>query len=114
ICVLCITTRTDIFTNPFMIQFLQPNTEAMVWRHTACTFNHSKIAVFGGSRRRTEKLNDLRILDIETKHWQLIDAPNAPSRRSDHSASMAQDRWLYVFGGSNVDVRPMNDLHCFD
>lgn len=94
--------------------FAANDQDPTLWRHSACVFDHSKIAVFGGSRDRKEKINDLYILDVERKHWLYVDAQNRPSPRSDHAAASVQDRWIYVFGGSNLDVMPMNDLHCFD
>jgi N-acetylneuraminic acid mutarotase len=84
-------------------------------RHTA-SYVDEKLWIWGGSKGfPPEKVNDMISFDIATKKWTKIDNFNgeAPSPRSDHAAAVVGKN-IYIFGGSDKTVSPMNDLHYFD
>ncbi|KAM7482066.1 hypothetical protein LguiB_006649 [Lonicera macranthoides] len=73
-----------------------------------------RLVVFGGEDVKGPLLNDLHILDLESLTWGEIDATGLPpSPRSDHSAAIHADRYLFIFGGSSHAAR-LNDLHVLD
>ncbi|KAM7478768.1 hypothetical protein LguiA_026981 [Lonicera macranthoides] len=73
-----------------------------------------RLVVFGGENAKGPLLNDLHILDLESLTWGEIDATGLPpSLRSDHSAAIHADRYLFIFGGSSHAAR-LNDLHVLD
>ena len=64
------------------------------WRHTACMFHGTKVAIFGGFDE-TSRLNDTWVFDLQSKSWEEIDpkdsAPGSerpPVPRGGHSASV--------------------------
>ncbi|CAM9649934.1 unnamed protein product [Chrysoparadoxa australica] len=70
----------------------------------------SKAVLFGGWNGN-ERLNDLYVLDLITWEWQVLDLPNPPCRRTDHSAIAWDDGGaMVVFGGSS-SAGPLSDVY---
>jgi len=83
-------------------------------RHVAA-FVADKLWIFGGSYSYPIiKSNDLRTLDPVKKKWERVNTTGTPpSPRSDHSIAVV-DKFIYVFGGSDEKVTPLNDVHVLD
>ncbi|KAG6557028.1 hypothetical protein Mapa_000953 [Marchantia paleacea] len=74
----------------------------------------NNLVMFGGEDSKRRLYNDLNILDLETMTWDAIDAGGTPpSPRSDHAATVHEDRYLFVFGGGSHSSC-FNDLHVLD
>ncbi|XP_042015300.1 acyl-CoA-binding domain-containing protein 6-like [Salvia splendens] len=74
----------------------------------------SKIIMFGGEDRHRRLLNDVHVLDLETKTWSAVETTQIPpSPRFDHAAALHADRYLFIFGGCSHSVF-YNDLHVLD
>ncbi|KAL1542364.1 acyl-CoA-binding domain-containing protein 6-like [Salvia divinorum] len=74
----------------------------------------SKIIMFGGEDRHRRLLNDVHVLDLETKTWSAVETTQTPpSPRFDHAAALHADRYLFIFGGCSHSVF-YNDLHVLD
>ncbi|KAJ7977955.1 acyl-CoA-binding domain-containing protein 4 [Quillaja saponaria] len=74
----------------------------------------TSLVIFGGQDAKRSLLNDLHILDLETKTWDEIDAVGVPpSPRSDHAAAVHAERYLLIFGGGS-HATCYNDLHVLD
>lgn len=75
------------------------------WGHSMCVLPDSRLLVFGGHDGEN-MLNDLHILDTQTRVWtRLHTAPGdsrVPPPRAGHTASMV-DRLMIVFGGGDGD-----------
>ncbi|CAA7015843.1 unnamed protein product [Microthlaspi erraticum] len=72
------------------------------------------LVIFGGQDAKRSLLNDLHILDLETKTWDEIDAVGlSPSPRSDHAAAVHAERYLLIFGGGS-HATCYDDLHVLD
>ena len=74
-----------------------------------------KMVVFGGTNG-SKKVNDLHILDLQTKEWN---KPNCkgilPSPRESHTATLVGDDKLVIFGGSGEgEANYLNDVHILD
>ncbi|XP_024379765.1 uncharacterized protein [Physcomitrium patens] len=62
----------------------------------------SILIMFGGETPKGQKLNDLHILDLKSLMWlPLNTVSTGPSPRSKHCATMYDDRFLLIFGGSS-------------
>ncbi|KAJ8772024.1 hypothetical protein K2173_027201 [Erythroxylum novogranatense] len=83
-------------------------------RGQSATLVGTSIVIFGGQDAKRTLLNDLHILDLETLTWDEIDAVGLPpSPRSDHTAAVHADRYLFVFGGGSHSIC-FNDVHVLD
>lgn len=70
--------------------------------------------MFGGEDSKRRVLNDLNVLDLETRTWETPEATGVPpSPRSDHVATAYCEKYIFIFGGgSHSDC--YNDLHVLD
>jgi hypothetical protein len=72
-----------------------------------------KIYFFGGyTKKDGDYFNDLYEFDIPRAHWTLIEAPNRPTVRTDHSC-VVYETSLYIFGGFDGRSR-FQDLHQYN
>lgn len=74
-----------------------------------------RMIVFGGTNG-SKKVNDLHILDLESKEWMQPDCKGAaPSPRESHTATLVGKDKLVIFGGSGEgEANYLNDLHVLD
>jgi len=99
--------------NLIEIEGKQP--EFKTTRHTSCFIN-GKIWIWGGSSGLPpKKVNDMISFDFENRFWEKITNYNGtpPSERSDHCMASVGSN-IYIFGGSDFNVTPLNDLHVFN
>ncbi|GAQ79092.1 Acyl CoA Binding Protein [Klebsormidium nitens] len=74
----------------------------------------SRLVLFGGEDRKRKLLNDVHVLDLETKAWDSPSTSGAPpSPRCDHTATLHNGRYMLVFGGGTL-ANCYNDLHLLD
>ncbi|KAL3693329.1 hypothetical protein R1sor_006980 [Riccia sorocarpa] len=74
----------------------------------------NNLVMFGGEDAKRRLYNDLNILDLETMTWDAIETGGTPpSPRSDHAATVHDDRYLFIFGGGSHSTC-FNDLHVLD
>jgi len=83
-------------------------------RHVAVLIS-DKLWIFGGSHSSpVVKTNDLWKFDLVTQNWEkVVGFGVPPSPRSDHSAVVV-GKSIFIFGGSDDKVSPLNDVHRFD
>ncbi|XP_068142638.1 kelch domain-containing protein 4 [Drosophila tropicalis] len=82
--------------------------------------NGGELWMFGGEHASPSQLQfyhykDLWNLNLKTRKWEKILAPNGPSARSGHRMAAAKKR-LFIFGGfhdNNQSYNYFNDLHVF-
>lgn len=76
----------------------------------------NKIYLFGGSDRTGSLLQDMQHYHISSNSWSKIDVDGekAPVARYGHTATLVNDRYIYVFGGSDDKGNSLNDLWMFD
>jgi len=105
-------------TMKFRKKFVR-NMPRSIARHSTCTIDE-KIWIFGGSittddRPTKFKTNHLAKFDPATFRWEVVENVKGipPSPRSDHGLA-AVANCIYVFGGSNADVKPTADLFEFN
>ncbi|KAI3962319.1 hypothetical protein MKX01_005321 [Papaver californicum] len=74
----------------------------------------SVLILFGGEDAKGRKLNDIHMFDLKSLMWlPLHYTGSRPSPRSNHVASLYDDRILFIFGGSSKS-RTLNDLYSLD
>eukprot|EP00850_Spirogloea_muscicola_P004934 SM000022S07148 [mRNA] locus=s22:202957:208318:+ [translate_table: standard] len=74
----------------------------------------SSLVMFGGEDSRRRLLNDVHNLNLNTMTWSTVDTKGTrPPPRSDHAATLHNDRYLLVFGGGSHS-NCYNDLHILD
>ncbi|KAL3508060.1 hypothetical protein ACH5RR_033442 [Cinchona calisaya] len=74
----------------------------------------SVLILFGGEDTRRRKLNDLHMFDLKSFTWLPLHCTGpGPSPRSNHVATLYDDKLLFVFGGSSKS-RTLNDLYSLD
>lgn len=74
----------------------------------------SALILFGGEDARRRKLNDLHMLKLTSLTWLPLRCKGqAPSPRSNHVATLYDDKLLLVFGGSSKSGT-LNDLYSLD
>ncbi|KAI3848213.1 hypothetical protein MKX03_003491 [Papaver bracteatum] len=74
----------------------------------------SVLILFGGEDAKGRKLNDIHMFDLKSLMWlPLHYTGSKPSPRSNHVASLYDDRILFIFGGSSKS-RTLNDLYSLD
>lgn len=70
--------------------------------------NNSYLILFGGFQGKKSYLNDLYIYNYETRKW-ICSTPQSnngnviPSPRAGHSMTIINDRYIYIYGGSNKE-----------
>ncbi|KAK8709864.1 hypothetical protein V6N13_060865 [Hibiscus sabdariffa] len=81
--------------------------------HTVVRAN-SVLILFGGETAKKKKLNDLHMFDLKSFTWLTLQCTGArPSPRSNHVATLYDDKTLLVFGGASKS-RTLNDLYSLD
>ncbi|KAL8162802.1 hypothetical protein V2J09_014291 [Rumex salicifolius] len=81
--------------------------------HTAVRVG-SHLILFGGEDSKRRKLNDLHMFDLKSMTWLPLHCTGTgPSPRSNHVASIYDDKILFIFGGSSKS-KPLNDLYSLD
>lgn len=82
--------------------------------HSAVIVGHMMV-IFGGTNG-CRKVNDVHILDLQTREWTRPDCKGvAPTPRESHTATMVNHNCMVVFGGSGEgDANYLNDLHILD
>lgn len=82
--------------------------------HTATIVGH-KMIVFGGTNG-SKKVNDLHVLDLQTKEWTKPNCTGTPPcPRESHTATVVGDDNLVIFGGSGEgEANYLNDVHVLD
>ncbi|KAF6159925.1 hypothetical protein GIB67_033009, partial [Kingdonia uniflora] len=74
----------------------------------------SVLILFGGEDAKGRKLNDLHMFDLKSLMWLPLHCTGTgPSPRSNHIATLYDDKVLYIFGGKSKS-RTQNDLHSLD
>nr|XP_027121119.1 acyl-CoA-binding domain-containing protein 6 [Coffea arabica] len=74
----------------------------------------SVLILFGGEDAKRRKLNDLHMFDLKSFHWLPLHCTGpGPSPRSNHVATLYDDRLLLVFGGASKS-KTLNDLYSLD
>lgn len=90
--------------------------------HTASTIQKTKVVTFGGCHSEYVHLNDLNIFDLK----QFLEDPvrgtivctkvevtsNSPTSRWGHSATVLNEKSLFILGGRNEN--DISDVHVFD
>ncbi|XP_039037876.1 acyl-CoA-binding domain-containing protein 6-like [Hibiscus syriacus] len=75
---------------------------------------NSVLILFGGETAKKKKLNDLHMFDLKSSTWLTLQCTGArPSPRSNHVATLCDDKTLLVFGGASKS-RTLNDLYSLD
>uniref|UniRef100_A0A8P4GAQ8 Kelch domain-containing protein 1 n=1 Tax=Dicentrarchus labrax TaxID=13489 RepID=A0A8P4GAQ8_DICLA len=68
-----------------------------------------------GGRVMGTRMSDIHCLDLESWTWsEIIPVSTTPVGRSWHTLTAVSDSSLFLFGGLNVDCKPMNDGWLFD
>ncbi|XP_055789079.1 kelch domain-containing protein 1-like [Salvelinus fontinalis] len=76
--------------------------------HAGATLGH-KGYVYGGRVLGTTP-SDIHCLDLESWIWsEIVPTSTVPGGRSWHSLTAVSDNTLFLFGGLNVDCKPMSD-----
>ena len=74
----------------------------------------NKFIVFGGRSAEGKRLNDLYLLDLETREWSRPHTDGAiPAAREGASAVMVDPSTLVLFGGAGSGSK-LNDVHLFN
>lgn len=72
------------------------------------------IILFGGEDTKGKKLNDLHMFDLKSSTWLPLNyTGSGPSPRSNHVATLYDDKTLFVFGGQ-AKSKILNDLYSLD
>lgn len=75
---------------------------------------NSVLILFGGEDAKRRKLNDLHMFDLKSLTWLPLHCTGSgPSPRSNHVATLYEDKNLFIFGGSSKS-RTLNDLYSLD
>lgn len=74
----------------------------------------SVLILFGGEDAKRRKLNDLHMFDLKSLTWLPLHCTGTgPSARSNHVASLYDDKTLFIFGGTSKS-KTLNDLYSLD
>ncbi|XVE82088.1 hypothetical protein DITRI_Ditri15bG0118700 [Diplodiscus trichospermus] len=74
----------------------------------------SVLILFGGEDAKKKKLNDLHMFDLKSLTWLTLQCTGTrPSPRSNHVATLFDDKTLFIFGGASRS-RTLNDLYSLD
>ncbi|KAL5782345.1 hypothetical protein ACOSP7_007374 [Xanthoceras sorbifolium] len=74
----------------------------------------SVLILFGGEDAKRKKLNDLHMFDLKSLTWLPLHCTGTgPSPRSNHVATLYDDKILFIFGGSSKS-KTLNDLYSLD
>uniref|UniRef100_A0A1J3EU61 Acyl-CoA-binding domain-containing protein 4 n=1 Tax=Noccaea caerulescens TaxID=107243 RepID=A0A1J3EU61_NOCCA len=74
----------------------------------------SVLILFGGEDSKKRKLNDLHMFDLKSSTWLPLNCTGTrPCARSNHVATLFDDKILFVFGGSGKN-KTLNDLYSLD
>ncbi|XWS39060.1 hypothetical protein CRYUN_Cryun18bG0017600 [Craigia yunnanensis] len=74
----------------------------------------SVLILFGGEDAKKKKLNDLHMFDLKSLTWLTLQCTGTrPSPRSNHVATLYDDKTLFIFGGASKS-RTLNDLYLLD
>ncbi|KAL1197801.1 Acyl-CoA-binding domain-containing protein 6 [Cardamine amara subsp. amara] len=74
----------------------------------------SVLILFGGEDSKKRKLNDLHMFDLKSSTWLPLNCTGTrPCTRSNHVATLFDDKILFVFGGSGKN-KTLNDLYSLD
>ncbi|OMO53698.1 Kelch-type beta propeller [Corchorus capsularis] len=74
----------------------------------------SVLILFGGEDAKKKKLNDLHMFDLKSLTWLTLQCTGTrPSPRSNHVATLYDDKTLFVFGGASKS-KTLNDLYSLD
>ncbi|XP_022760508.1 kelch domain-containing protein 4-like isoform X2 [Durio zibethinus] len=74
----------------------------------------SVLILFGGEDAKKKKLNDLHMFDLKSLTWLTLQCTGTrPSPRSNHVATLYDDKTLFIFGGA-LKSRTLNDLYSLD
>ncbi|CAK9001681.1 unnamed protein product [Durusdinium trenchii] len=110
----CLDTQTGTWTYPS----LSGSAPAARWYHSAVMANGGKMWIFGGGGSSSSNIkNDVHYLDTQagTPTWvSPTVSGSAPQARSGHSAVMATDGKMWIFGGYILYNSRLNDLHYLD
>ncbi|XP_031396498.1 acyl-CoA-binding domain-containing protein 6 [Punica granatum] len=72
------------------------------------------LILFGGEDAKRRKLNDLHMFDLKSLTWLPLHCTGTgPSPRSNHVATLFDDKTLFIFGGASKS-RTLNDLYSLD
>ncbi|KAG2273578.1 hypothetical protein Bca52824_056133 [Brassica carinata] len=74
----------------------------------------SVLILFGGEDSKKRKLNDLHMFDLKSSTWLPLNCTGTrPCARSNHVATLFDDKILFVFGGSGKN-KTLSDLYSLD
>ena len=74
----------------------------------------NKLYVFGGYDGKKNH-NTISVYSIDSKQWSTLDLPNAPSGRNGHTATLIDNRRVFIIGGwLGSGPFAANDLHILD
>ncbi|GLU08345.1 hypothetical protein SLE2022_252630 [Rubroshorea leprosula] len=74
----------------------------------------SVLILFGGEGAKRRKLNDLHMFDLKSLTWLPLHCTGTgPSPRSNHVATLYDDKTLLIFGGASKS-KTLNDLYSLD
>ncbi|OMO98431.1 Kelch-type beta propeller [Corchorus olitorius] len=74
----------------------------------------SVLILFGGEDAKKKKLNDLHMFDLKSLTWLTLQCTGTrPSPRTNHVATLYDDKTLFVFGGASKS-KTLNDLYSLD
>ncbi|VVB15090.1 unnamed protein product [Arabis nemorensis] len=74
----------------------------------------SVLILFGGEDSKKRKLNDLHMFDLKSSTWLPLNCTGTrPCARSNHVATLFDDKILFVFGGLGKN-KTLNDLYSLD
>ena len=83
-------------------------------KNHSTTLHNNKLYVFGGYDGKKNH-NTISVYSIDTKKWSSLDLPNAPSGRNGHTATLIDNRRVFIIGGwLGSGPFAANDLHILD
>ncbi|XP_030545636.1 acyl-CoA-binding domain-containing protein 4 isoform X2 [Rhodamnia argentea] len=72
---------------------------------------NSVLILFGGEDAKRRKLNDLHMFDLKSLTWLPLHCTGSgPSPRSNHVATLYEDKKIFIFGGSSKS-KTLNDMY---
>ena len=83
-------------------------------KNHSTTLHKNKLYVFGGYDGKKNH-NTISVFNIDTQKWSTLDLPNAPTGRNGHTATLIDDRRIFIIGGwLGSGPFAANDLHILD
>lgn len=83
-------------------------------KNHSTTLHNNRLYVFGGYDGKKNH-NTISVFNIEQRTWSTLDLPNAPSGRNGHTATLIDNRRVFIIGGwLGSGPFAADDLHILD